>query len=331
MEPIRTGIIGFGRMAQNHHLTSMRECELYDVVSVCDITESRRQVAAEEGLEATDSLEAFLDSDLELVLITTHSSAHHEAALMVAAAKKHMLIEKPLSVRGPEAAEMVAAAKDNGVTLSVYHNRHFDGDYRLVKAAVRDGLLGDILSVENRTMGARPAVGFGVPDYNQEWRITAAAGGGTMLDFGPHWTEQVLDLMEGHTVVSVFADVRHIKWGDADDLFDITMVFDNGARARAGKADVSFLNLPYKWVVLGAEASLSCESGGSEHVTIYGPDYEMKRTKSVEAPSLHVNLAEHLREGKQLIITADHALRVMQVLEAARQSGASGKSIDVAI
>ena len=224
MTPIKTGIIGFGRMASNHHLTAMRESELFDVNAVCDITESRRQAAEEEGLTATDDIDAFLDSDLELVLITTHSSLHYESALKVAAAKKHMLIEKPLAVHGPEAEEMVQAAEENGITLSVYHNRHFDGDYRLIKSAVRDGLIGDIVSVENRTMGARPAVGFGVPDYNQDWRVTAKAGGGTLLDFGPHWVEQLLDLMEGHKVVSVFADVRNIKWGDAEDLFDIAMV-----------------------------------------------------------------------------------------------------------
>lgn len=331
MTPIKTGIIGFGRMAANHHLSAMRETGLFEITDVCDITESRRQAAAEEGLNATGDLDAFLDSDLELVLITTHSSLHYESALKVAAARKHMLIEKPLAVYGPDAEEMVQAAADHGVVLSVYHNRHFDGDYRLVKSAVRDGLIGDIVSVENRTMGARPAVGFGVPDYNQEWRVTAAAGGGTMLDFGPHWIEQLLDLLEGHKVVSVFADVRHITWGDADDLFDITMVFDNGARARATKADISYCNLPLKWVALGTEASLTCESGGSEYCTVHGPEFEMKRRKSVEQFSLHVNLAEHLREGKELIIPAAHALRVMQVLEAARQSGASGHSVEVEI
>ena len=329
MTPIKTGIVGFGRMASNHHLTAMRESGLYDVTDVCDITPSRRQAAAEEGLTATDDLDAFLDSDLELVLITTHSSLHYESALKVAAAKKHMLIEKPLAVRGSEAEEMVQAAADHSVILSVYHNRHYDDDYRLVKSAVRGGLIGDIISVENRTMGARPAVGFGVPDYDQQWRVSAQAGGGTLLDFGPHWVEQLLDLLEDRKVVSVFADVRNIKWGDAEDIFDITMVFDNDTRARASKADISYCSLPYKWVALGTEASLTC--AGGDFCTIYGEDFEMKRTRSVERLNLHVNFAEHLREGKELIISASHALRVMQVLEAARQSGASGKNVDVEI
>jgi len=332
MEKIKTGIIGFGKMASNHHLKAMRDCGLYDVVGVCDITESRREAAAAEGLKVTGELEAFLSWDVELVLIATHSSAHHADTLKVAAAGKHMLIEKPMAVTGAHAEEMVQAARDNDVMLTVYHNRHYDPDYRRVKSAVQAGLIGDIVSVENRTMGSRPAVGFGVPDYNQEWRITASAGGGTMLDFGPHWVEQVLDLMDGQKVMSVFGDVRHVKWGDAEDLFDITMVFENGVRGRAAKADISYYSLPYKWIVLGTEATLVVPGGsGAEEVVIYGEDSEVERTDAVEASSLHVNIAEHLREGKDLIITAEHALRVMQVLQAARDSGASGKSVDVGI
>jgi len=38
MEPIRTGTIGFGRMAEQTHLARMRQTGLYDVVGVCDIT-----------------------------------------------------------------------------------------------------------------------------------------------------------------------------------------------------------------------------------------------------------------------------------------------------
>ena len=330
MEAIKTGIIGFGRVAANH-LKSMRECGLYDVTSVCDITESRREAAAAEGMSATDDLDAFLDSDIELALITTHSSAHYSDALKVAAAGKHMLVEKPMALTGPEAREMVEAAKANNVSLCVNHNRHYDNDYRCIKSAVQDGLIGDVVSIENRTLGARPAVGYGVADYNQSWRITAAQGGGTLLDFGPHWVEQIVDLMAGHKIVQVFADVRHVKWGDADDLFDITMVFDNGVRARACKADLSYYSLPFKWIVLGTEATLVGTRGGEAEAIVYGEDYELKRTKAVERESLHVNIAEHIRNGADLIIPPEHALRVMEVLEAARQSGAEGKSLDVDI
>tara|TARA_B100001123_G_scaffold239067_1_gene267601 strand:- start:68 stop:526 length:459 start_codon:yes stop_codon:yes gene_type:complete len=152
-----------------------------------------------------------------------------------------------------------------------------------------------------------------------------------MFDFGPHWVEQILDLLGDRKVIQIFADVRHIKWGDAEDLFDISMVFDDGVRARAGKADVSYASLPYKWFVLGTEATLTDEGGRGESVTIWGEDYELRRSRAVERENLHVNVAEHLREGKDLIITGEHALRVMRVLDSARASAESGKSVDVEI
>ena len=51
----------------------------------------------------------------------------------------------------------------------------------------------------------------------------------------------------------------------------------------------------------------------------------------IASMNLHVNIAEHLREGKELIVSSEHAFRVVQVLHAARESGASGKSVDVMI
>jgi len=333
MKPIRAGIIGFGRVAEKSHLPKMQDSDCYDVVGVCDITESRRAFAEELGLKATGSVDDFLGWDIELVVITTHSSQHYEDALKVAAAGKHMLIEKPMSVTGQQAEEMVAAAKDNNVVLNVMHNRHFDPDYRLVKAAVEDGLLGDLVTIENRTIGSRPAVGYGTPDYNQSWRITAAAGGGTLLDFGPHWVEQVLDLMKGEKVVQVFGDVRHIKWGDADDIFRIDMIFESGVRASAAKCDIAYYSPPDKWLIFGTEATLHgpVSVGDQKQIVVTGEDSELKRTKAVPAVNLHENLAEHIRESKELVISTEHALRVMQVIQAGVDSAAAGKSVDVSI
>jgi len=331
MKPIKAGIIGFGRMAEGHHLKAMRESGLYEVVGVCDITASRRAAAEAAGLKATDNLNEFLDGDIELVVIATHSAQHYQGALNSARAGKHMLIEKPMAVTARQAEEMVAAARDNKVVLSVYHNRHFDSDYRMVKSAVRDGLLGELIAMENRTHGSQPAVKFGVPDYRQNWRITAADGGGTLMDFGPHWIEQILDLMAGQKVVQVFGDVRHVRWGDADDFFKIDMIFESGTRATAAKMDVAYYGPPYKWLIFGTEATLYAASVRGEEVVICGSDYQLTRRKAVEAANLHVNLAECIRNGKELIITPQHALRVMQVIQAGVDSSKAGKSIDVQI
>lgn len=326
---IKAGIVGFGRMAEGCHLAAMRESGLYDVVGVCDVTESRRTHAAGLDLKATDNLDEFLDWDIEVAVIATHSSAHLEPAVRAAKAGKHLLIEKPLAVNAADSKAIRDAAFENGVAMTVYHNRHFDDDYRMVKAAVREGLIGAPILIENRTTGAAPAVGFGTPDYNQQWRISAAHGGGTLLDFGPHWTEQVLDLMEGRSVVQVWGDVRHFKWGDADDHFRIELLFDDGTRAVVGKSDIAYASMPFKWFILGRDATL--RGPMDERVVINGSDYELRRSTAVPKENFHVNLAEHLRKDTPLIVTPDHALRVMEVISAAVESSQAGKSIDVSI
>ena len=329
MDKIKAGIVGFGRIGECAHLKQMQESDAYEVVGVCDITETRRARAEELGLKTTDNLEELLAWDIDLVAITTHTSAHKAIALQAAAAGKHMMIDKPMALNATDSAEMVDAAKANGVVLTVFHNRHFDPDYRMVKAAVQEGLLGELAFIENRTMAGGPAVGFGVEDYNQKWRITASEGGGTLLDFGPHWTEQVLDLMAGHKVVQIWGDVRHFKWGDVDDHFRIEMVFDNGTRALAQKSDMCYAGLPWKWYILGTEATL--RGTIDDAVVINAPESELRRTSAVPAEGLYENLAAHLREGKDLIISAEHALRVMRVLSAAVESSKLGKSVDVDI
>ena len=333
MEPVRTGIIGFGRWGEGYHFGCMKETGLYDVVAVCDVMEARCAAAKAQGLRATTRLDEFLSWDIELAAVCTHSSQHHEDVLKAAAAGKHLFVEKPLAVTAQQAEEMIAAAKAHNVVLTVDHNRHFDPDYCLVKAAVEDGLLGDIVLVENRTAGAGPELNFATADFRPTWRISAAHGGGVLLDWGPHWIEQVLDLMGKRKVVQVFGDLRHVKWGDVDDLFRADMVFEDGARASAGRIEISHYDLPDKWLVFGTEGTLHgpVKTEKGLHVAIHTPDGEMKRTKAVEARSLHVNVAEHIRKGTPLIITSEHALRVMKVMQATRDSAKIGKSVDVEI
>jgi scyllo-inositol 2-dehydrogenase (NADP+) len=252
-DKIKVGFIGFGRMAEGH-ARQLRETGKFAPTGVCDVTPARAKQARELGMAATDVLDAFLESDVELVFVTTNSASHHEMTLAALRAGKNVVVEKPMAMNGREAAAMVQAARDARRMLTVFHNRRWDGDYRRVKKAVRDGVIGEPFLVENRTAGSGPAVGFGVPEFRQEWRVTRSMGGGTIYDFGPHWVDQVLDLVPSR-VVQVFAEVKHLKWGDADDFFDIHMRFENGCRATASKCDVAYVSWP-KWIVLGTAGSI---------------------------------------------------------------------------
>ncbi len=328
--PIRTGIVGFGRVAEGHLKCLHEHEDRFAVEAVCDLTPARREAATAAGIpQAYEDLEEFLASGVELVYITTHSSTHYQLAKPCLKAGRHIVIEKPITLDADEVAELFSLARERDLVAYPWHNRRFDKDYQAVRRIIAEHDIGDFLRVENRTAGNRPAVGFGVADFNQQWRITADLGGGTLWDFGPHWVDQVLDLVPG-TVVGVLGQVRHVRWGDAEDFFHITLLFDHGAHVVAGKVDVAFHSFP-KWLIYGSEATVWSEAGMGSAAHWRRDDEEHVLHDPGPAPDMTANVADVIRGEASPLITMDQALRTARVLDAARASAAVGKQIDVEI
>jgi len=55
------------------------------------------------------------------------------------------------------------------------------------------------------------------------------------------------------------------------------------------------------------------------------------RLEGVPAVSLYDNYAAHLREGAELLVRSEDGQRVMQVIDAAFESAATGRSVEVSI
>ncbi len=327
---IKAGIVGFGKKAEKTHLAEMlKRPDLFEVVGVCDVTESRREAAKALGVPtATGDLNEFLALEPELVFIAAHSSVHHELAMPCLARNCHLVIEKPVTLKAAEAEEIFAAAEKKGLMAVVFHNRRYDPDYRKIKKIVHEKGIGEFVLVENRTAGERPAVGFGVQDFHQEWRITKSMGGGTLMDFGPHWVDQILDLVPG-TVKGVFADVRNIKWGDADDYFHIALVFDSGARAVASKADFVY-HAPEKWLIYGTQATAWC-AGGRDDAHWKSQNGEAVESEGVPTPDYFQNYFDVIRKGAAPVIDPKGSLRVARVIDAAYESAEKGELIRTSI
>jgi myo-inositol 2-dehydrogenase/D-chiro-inositol 1-dehydrogenase len=93
----------------------------------------------------TDSYDNVLaDPQVDAVLIATPTPLHAAMIKKAAASGKHIYCEKPLSLDIARAADAVAAARSTAVKLQVGFQRRFDPDFRLVKARIDDGTVGDI-------------------------------------------------------------------------------------------------------------------------------------------------------------------------------------------
>ena len=98
---LRFAIVGCGRIAQNHFDAISRHAGDAEVVAVCDTQPAALAAARDKsGVPGFASLGALLAaSDADLVVLATPSGLHSRQAIEVAAAGRHVVIEKPMATK----------------------------------------------------------------------------------------------------------------------------------------------------------------------------------------------------------------------------------------
>lgn len=139
MDRVRVGVIGCGAVAQMMHLPYLRELDnRFEIAALCDLSPGiLRAAGSHYGVAAryTDFRD-LVTHDLDAVLVLTPGS-HAPAAIAAARAGRHVLVEKPMCFTLREADEMIAAAREQHVTLMVAYMKRYDPGYRFAQQAVR--------------------------------------------------------------------------------------------------------------------------------------------------------------------------------------------------
>lgn len=120
MKPIKIAIIGYGKIAEDQHLPSIRANPRFELVATSSrsgqgvaqtFTDWRELVRTVKGLQA--------------VAITTPPGPRFEIASECAAAGLHCLLEKPPAAGLAEIADLDCLAQSKGVTLfTTWHAQH---------------------------------------------------------------------------------------------------------------------------------------------------------------------------------------------------------------
>ncbi|KAK4505485.1 hypothetical protein PRZ48_003448 [Zasmidium cellare] len=111
---LRVGILGAGEVAQVCHLPVLSLLsDLYIVTAICDI--SAKNVAHTAAkfhipLATTNPQDIFQSSDVDVVFVLTSDEYHEEYAIAALQARKHAMVEKPLTL-SIDSARRIAAAE----------------------------------------------------------------------------------------------------------------------------------------------------------------------------------------------------------------------------
>ncbi len=349
----KIGLIGFGGMSKHHHWI-LSTYDRVDVKGIYDIDPQVMANAEKEGVMTYPSKEALLaDPELDMVLVATTNEVHKDIAIEAMAAGKNVICEKPVTLSSAELEEIMEAAKKYNKVFTIDQNRRTNKDFVLMKRKVEEGLLGKPYVIESRVEGSR-----GMPEG---WRTLKHLGGGMMLDWGVHLIDQLMYMVD-EKVTNVFCKMYRIQYPEVDDNFRLTMTFESGLTAHIEVSTNNYITHP-RWYVLGEQGTLQIDDWECDGKIVRCIDKENKweerifytkagPTKTMAPRSKEstetITISEPLDvvdsltvvydqfadavEGKApLTITAEQAMRVMKVMEAAFESEATGNAINTDI
>ena len=332
---IRVGVIGYGGAFNmgRQHLQEMQKAGMTPM-AVAEVDPARLEVALQDfpGIETYGSVSAMLDnSAVDLLTIITPHNTHAALGLQCVEAGRHCILEKPMAITTAECDTLIAAARDNGVIVSTYHNRHWDGWILKAMEVVRSGALGRIVRIDLH-MGEH-----GQPKH--WWRSSRSISGGILYDGGVHLLEYSLQIIDSEiTEVSGYASEGY--WAAQpgtpypddpnEDEAQLTVRFKSGQRINMTVTSLDANPRP-RWIeIVGTNGVHRIDSQTFETI-LAQPNGEREIRTGKHRPSeghrFYENVAAHLTTGEPLVITGEWARRPIHILDLAAQSAKAGRAL----
>ena len=301
-----------------------------DIVGLADpsetaVTALRSKV---DGLSTTQTYsqwQQLLESaSPNAVLVATPHTLHHEHVMGALDANAHVLCEKPLAHSPELASEIAEHAAKQAKHVVVSFQRRFSPGYRYMRAQLAGGKLGDVTHIQ-----ATQAQEW-LLNTEGTWRHSMALGGGGQLsDSGSHLMDMLL-WTTGLRVTEV--DARTREYGKEVEVDGAaTLLFDNGS--------IGTLSIMGSGHTFWERLSVTAEhgsvradwaSGGVELIT------QESDARKGETPTISevTNLPEGTNPDAHFLAVVngkavnesppEESVHLLQVIEAIRQSSASG-------
>lgn len=249
---IRTAIIGFGTAGRLFHAPYLAADSGFRIDAIVTGDPERQAQAREEHPRArivpdVEALWADAD-DVDLVVVASPSGTHGALAEAALRAGCHVVVDKPFVADAAEGEALIELAAAQGLVLTVFQNRRWDGDFLTLRDLVASGRLGEVRRFESRFEWWQPTP-------TQGWKSDApvSEAGGILFDLGPHLIDQALQLFG--PVRDVYAEIDRVRDGVAsdDDVF-LALEHESGVHSHLWMSAVAATPGP-RFRVLGSEAA----------------------------------------------------------------------------
>jgi predicted dehydrogenase len=340
---VRVGVIGCGSVS-NRYLPNLAECPYAEVVSVCDIRPERAKASAEyyKAPNHYPNIDAMLaGAPFDLFVNLTDMQEHEKLNQAAVAAGKHVWSEKPIANTLAAGQKIVADARAKGLRVWGAPIVVASPQFAFMAAALAEGKLGRVAS-------ASSFYGHTGPDWSAFFYEKL---GGSMPDLGVYNMTSLTGLLGPAKSVTAMlstvtpsreiTDIGHVIVAEEDNAM-VLMEHAGGALSHV-QCGFNFFNphghegkseQRHTITVYGSKGSMGLvgydwEPQGVDLATEQVPRFERHATDAADyvwqgGASL---VCECLATGKEPLFTPEHALHVVEVITAARESQATGKRV----
>ncbi|MBX3444169.1 MAG: Gfo/Idh/MocA family oxidoreductase [Planctomyces sp.] len=342
---VRVGVIGCGSVS-GVYLPHLKESPHVELVSTCDIIPERAERRAREfGIEhhypRIDRMLA--GAEFDLLVNLTDMQEHEHLNQEAIAAGRHVWSEKPIANTHAAGIAILQAARDKGLRLWGAPAVVASPQFRFMAQALAQGRLG-------RVAAAHADYGHTGPGWSSFFYET---GGGSMPDLGVYNMTSLTGLLgpaiSVTAMVSIITPTREI---DRKGTIQVTeednaqVLIDHGGGVISHvQCGFNYFN-PHGHEGHGEQRHTISIVGSKGYMGLVGYDWEPQGVDlATEAQPQMVRhavdsegyvwqqgaslVAKTLATGEETLITPEHALHVVDIIVAARESQRTGRRIDL--
>src|SRR5467141_1023085 len=338
--PLRLALAGLGH---GHAFGFFDQFQKRMDLQVVGIAEADRQLAAqfakryglEPGLFYSDLEEMLKATHPQAVLAYTNTYDNRRVVEICARYGVHVMMEKPLAVSADDAQTIEKAAREGKIQVLVNYETTW---YRSNQAAydlAHENAFGEIRKVVVHDGHAGPKeIGVG-PEFLAWLTDAKLNGAGALFDFGCYGADLMTWLVDGRRPDSVTAVTQQIKpdiYPRVDDEATIILTYP---RAQA------IVQASWNWPFSRKDMEVYGQKGyaitlGRDQVRVRLPEKEEKLTDAKPLAAPDEDSVSYLRAvvlgGRQAEghYSLETNVIVTEILDAARQSAATGKTVFLA-
>jgi predicted dehydrogenase len=344
-EKVRVGLIGCGSVSGSY-LPDLTKRDFIEVVSVCDIIPERAKKRAEQFKvpHHYPHIDAMLaGAEFDFLVNTTSMPSHYPVNKQALAAGKHLWSEKPMATEVAQGRELLALARKMGVGFWAAPNCVTSPQFKFMVETIASGKIGKVTA-------AHGTYGHNGPGWSA-WFYQK--GGGSLYDLGVYNVTTLTGLFGPVTDVVGMTSIVH-PTRKVDDKGEVRVESDENTMLIMRHAQGVLSHVQTAFVYFDGERLPSRErklytidimaTAGTIHLQGWdwgpaGVDVAVKGEGILETHCKDAwnyqwvggasYSAECLLAGKPSLITPEHGLHVLEVMNACHESQREGKRVRV--